>query len=228
MTRGTMGSMADCIDPSRLIVWVQTWYKRDGVRDKTLASLEASDVGKNYEVVRQPEGECCVNYYVRAMKRFCRDYDWILRIEDDTIVNRHLLHNVCTWPAPHGEPKFGMGFLSVTHPVLKDAAHIGYGEKHKTPWRNYRGMHFGGGMLYKADLFRERAGKIKRCMCQWHPKFAAAVCPSAALFDDGYRAYFHLPSLVRIDLAIPRSLDGKVVDESKYGTQPFDENWRRK
>jgi hypothetical protein len=215
------------IQPKDLHIWVQTWWKRDGVRDTTLRSLEASDVGKGYEVRRQPEESGCVDYFIATMREICGSYKWVLRIEDDTIVNRHLLHNVLTWPVPHVEPKFGMGFLSVTNPVLKDHPHIGLGEKLKTPWRNYNGMHFGGGMLWRSDLFMARLARIEACLRKWQPRFAAAVCPSSVFFEDGLRAYFHVPSIVRIDLSIPRSRDGKVVPEARFGSQPFDVKFRR-
>lgn len=215
------------IDPSQLGIWVNTWWKRDGVRDATLASLDASDSAGRYQVRRQTESDCCVQFFCNVMRELCETYTWVLRIEDDVLVNRHIVHNVTTWPAPHVEPKFGMGFLSVTHPVLADKAHVGYGEKLKTPWRKHRGMHFGGGLLWKSSDFLPRIHRIQKCLCEWRPMFAAAVCPSSILFDDGLRSYFHLPSLVKIDLSIPRSRDDKLIGEAVYGTQPFDADFRR-
>jgi hypothetical protein len=217
------------IDPARMCVWVHTWWKRDGVRDATLRSLDASDAAGRYEVCRQGEDQCKVHFFISTIQEMCSSgkYDWILRLEDDTIVNKHLIHNVCTWPVPHVEPKFGMGFLSVTDPVLKDSAHVGVGEKLKTPWRKYeKGVHFGGGILWEALTLAPRINRIKGCMCRTPGHLSCAVCPSTIFFQDGLRSYWHVPSLVRIDLKIPRH-DGKVVGENIYGSQPFDAKFRR-
>ena len=217
------------IDPSKIYVWVHTWWKRDDVRKATLASLDTSDAAGLYHVHRQDESHCKVHFFIHTMRTICamEDYDWILRLEDDTLVNKHLIHNVCTWPVPHVEPKFGMGFLSVSNPVLKDTPHIAYGEKLKTPWRNYKAMHFGGGILWNRREFQKRIRRIKKCMCRHVPHLACAVCPSQVFREDGLRSYFHVPSIVKIDLSYARHVDGKVIGEGVHGTQPFDRDFRR-
>jgi hypothetical protein len=217
------------INSKDLGVWVHTWWKRDGVRDPTIDSMDASDAAGRYEVLRQAPSECPVEFFMGCMRDMCDRFDWIVRIEDDTVVNEHLIHNVCTWAVPFEEPRFGMGFLSAPELALADTLHTAYGEVHATPWRKFRGMHFGGGMLWKADTFRGIADDVEACLLQWirEDRLACAVCPSSVLYDRGLRAYFHLPSLVRIDLSIPRSTDGLVLDESDFGSQPFDRKFRR-
>ena len=217
------------IKPSNLYVWVHTWWKRDNVVGATLASLDESDARNRYGVHRQREENDKIQFFIDVMRLACsrKGVKWVVRIEDDTVVNKHLIHNICTWPAPHVEANFGMGFLSVPTLALEDTAHVEYGEVQKTPWRNYElGMHFGGGVLYNAKLFSDHVVKIRECMETHRPGLASSICPSQVFFEQGLRSYFHVPSLVKIDLTIPR-YDGKVVGESVYGPQPFDPEFKR-
>lgn len=230
MRRAVTAETNPFIRPDELYVWVHTWWGRDGVRDATLRSLDASDTKDRYHVHRQGKEHEKVTFFIETMRSICADpkNKWILRLEDDTIVNRFLVHNTCRWAAPHKEPHFGMGFLSVPNPVLSDKSRLGRGEVLGTPWRkNEGGMHFGGGILWKSSIFSAAMADVENCLRRHLPNLACAVCPSSVFFKKGLRSYFHVPSLVKIDLTLPRHLDGKSPGEAFYGTQPFSENYKR-
>lgn len=91
-------------------VFVQTHSGRGEVLGGLRASLEASDVGAAYEVIVHPPGVTVVEHFMgvlRAMRD--SDTDLVLRLEDDALVNRHLRHNLTTWPAIYAA-NFGAGW----------------------------------------------------------------------------------------------------------------------
>jgi hypothetical protein len=185
-------------------------------------------VRDSFVVERQSEKDDRVKFAINAWQRAIDSgKKWILRLEDDVLVNRYLLHNVCSWRSPHVEPKFGLGFLSVPGLVLTDRARIAYGEKLRTPFRNWPEMHFGGGMLIRAEVLKPVLDQYEACL-SLGKSLRNSCCLSKVLYAKGLRSYFHLPSIVRINLALPRGSDGKVIPESVFGTQPYEEKFRRK
>jgi hypothetical protein len=199
------------------------------VVDATLDSLNQSDAKGEYAVHRQRRENDKKQFFVDTMRMLCsrKDIDWILRLEDDTLVNKHLIHNVCTWPVPHAEYKFGVGFLSVTDPILADSGRVALGENLQTRYRNcVNGVHFGGGMLWSRELFKKHFDEIAACIFGYRGQLAPAICTSKVFLKHGLRSYWHIPSIVKIDTTLPR-FDGKVVGEAVYGTQPFDPEFRR-
>jgi hypothetical protein len=82
---------------------------RPGI-DKVKASIEASDIGTNYQWRVQPPGMSIEEHMYDCM-RAGRDTgaDLVLRLEDDVLVNRHILYNLGTWKAPD-DPRFGLGW----------------------------------------------------------------------------------------------------------------------
>jgi hypothetical protein len=75
------------------------------------ASIEASDIGTDYVWRVHPPG-ISIQEHLYASMRAGRDTgaELVLRFEDDVLVNRHILHNIRTWPALE-DPRFGMGWL---------------------------------------------------------------------------------------------------------------------
>lgn len=215
------------IDPSRVVVWVHTWHGRDRERNMTLRSLEESDVENGFEVMRQPPGVDRDVFYVETLADLAdrEDVEWMLRVEDDAVVNRHLLYNACTWEAVN-DPLFGAGWLSVTNDMLADQAHCGLVRGHRT--REYHEAHFAGGVLMRTSILRELLPSIEQRLGEGDPdrpgkRFAPGCALSNAVWRAGLRVFYHLPSIVAIDLNLPTYHGGSQC----FWLQPFDANWRR-
>lgn len=80
--------------------------------DKTKRLLEQSDLGNDYERLLHAPGETINEFFLRILQRMHDSGEEIcVRFEDDLWgVNRHIKHNVETWPALT-EGRFGCGWL---------------------------------------------------------------------------------------------------------------------
>lgn len=103
-----------------LFVWVQTSKHRDP--SKALASIEESDIGTDYLLVKDDNDWNNGSAYKRLQAWWGEQWQaaadaaevagcpWILRLEDDVEVNRHIKHNVLHWEALK-DPNFAYGTL---------------------------------------------------------------------------------------------------------------------
>lgn len=104
-----------------LAVIVQTCPERRDDAQATLASLDDSDVG-HVEVMEHPEGVERCRFYRTVLRRMAEvDAEYVIRCEDDILVNRHLRYNFMAWPAL-GHEAFGAGWLYVSQMAVRDAA----------------------------------------------------------------------------------------------------------
>jgi hypothetical protein len=225
-----------------LDVWVQTCAGRKagqgGVGDslrRTLESLEQSDAASKYELLVAPMtpherlGEFVWQSVQERARALCARTDpeetaLLLRLEDDVIVNRHLLHNVATWPAV-SEPDFVFGTLFTadgcwpeemfwsTKPsgaVYRKDARIGHGQ----------------GWLLNArtvDAILERIPAARRKIGR------------RAVFDDelsqalfGWRPYYvHLPSLVNCHGGCLRRANGQRLLAGHFSHHSFELHFKR-
>lgn len=91
-------------------VFIQSHAGRTSVLQGLRNSLESSDVGAGYQVLLHPPKQTVVEHFLNVLRAMRdSDSDLVLRLEDDALVNRHLLHNLTTWPAIH-RPDFGAGW----------------------------------------------------------------------------------------------------------------------
>jgi len=216
------------IDPSRICVWLHTWHGRDEGRGATMESVAASDVGDRMEVMRQPTGCHRDDFYMQTLHDLAHrdDIDWMLRLEDDVLVNRHLLHNVCRWNAVH-HPLFGAGWLSVTGGIVADRRNCKRRGPHLT--REYHGCFFAGGVLVRTSFLRSALPVIDSRLRELGRKggplgsFAPGSSVAYAAWESGKRVFFHYkPSLVFIDMTVPNWANNR----KSHVAQPFSETWR--
>lgn len=74
------------------------------------ASIETSDIGKNYQALYQPPGRSIREHFLDSLRRGAdTGADLVLRLEDDIEVNRHILDNLRAWPAIDAK-QFGVGW----------------------------------------------------------------------------------------------------------------------
>lgn len=213
------------IDPARIFVWVHTWHGRSASdRGKTLRSLDQSDAAGRYEVLCQPATKHRDDFYLAVLSRVCDDtrYDYMLRLEDDVVVNKSLLHNACNWKAL-SHPLFGAGWLSVTSGLLEDRVNCAQVDGFMT--RQYPECHFAGGVIVSTKMLRSCMDVLEKRLRAGGGSFAPGCALSRGVWSQGKRVFFHEPSLVMIDMSIPAYHTGRPGQED-FVRQPFDPNWR--
>jgi len=105
---------------SELTVIVQTCPERikDGEAEATFSSLRASDIGNSFRHMVHPEGIERCRFFRSVLVEMARaPTPYVIRCEDDIIVNEHIAHNFLTWPALT-ETMFGCGWLYVSEMAL--------------------------------------------------------------------------------------------------------------
>lgn len=96
---------------SEVTVIVQTCQERKKLLAPTLDSLLESDARDSFRVLLHPQGERHCRFFRSVLIAMAAvSTPWVIRLEDDVLVNRHLLHNFLTWPAL-SDPRFGAGWL---------------------------------------------------------------------------------------------------------------------
>lgn len=213
------------IDPSRIFTWVHTWHGRSSTqRAATLASLEASDASGRYQVSMQPENTHRDDYYMDTLRAICdrTDTDYMLRLEDDVLVNKFLLHNVSKWSAP-AHPRFGAGWLSTTRGLMADTTNCPTLDGFRI--REYKECFFAGGVLMKLDVLRDVLPLVEVRLRAGGKDFSPGCALSNAVWRKGLRVFFHLPSIVAIDMNIP-AYHARRPEENDFDHQPYAQNWK--
>jgi hypothetical protein len=213
------------LDAARVFPWVHTWHGRDkSDLIKTLRSLDASDLAGKYSVMCQPKSEHRDDFYLRVLRQICDDplYDYMLRLEDDVVVNRHVLHNACKWRATK-HPKFGAGWLSVTNGLLEDSVNCRRLDGFMV--REFPECHFAGGVLMSTAVLRDVFADMESRLRAGGDQFAPGCSVSRAVWKRGLRVFFHEPSIVKIDMSVPAYHPSRE-NQKDFWRQPFDPAWR--
>lgn len=213
---------------------MHTWHGRAGSaeRKRSLQSVSESDIG-HIDVCEQPTGANRIDFYIDTLRRLRKDAAFLLRLEDDILVNRHVIHNVLRWRG-FDEPHFGAGWLSVPSNYAHDMNHTGRGT-HGTIYRKYHEMNFGGGIIIPSAVLDDGLLlDVERHMKSMPTyNFTPVRSLSNVMHLHGLRVYFHYPpSLVFMDLdalSYPgRSETRKYTDLSLSIMRPqdFRIDWR--
>lgn len=168
---------------------------RDAVHELSYASLRASDIGARFTVCENPPGlpprEHWRATHLRAAEAQSR---FVLVLEDDVLVNRHILYNVDTWRYKHDEKSFGAGWLYAPG-----------GYSRRDTWYSGTWDWYGTcGVLYRTERLPalvERAWqRIEKESMPWD------LAISWACHLDGKRLRVHHPALVEHLNDFPSSL----------------------
>ena len=199
-------------------VWVHTWKARDGLIGRTLESLDASDAKGLWTVERQPD-DCKnrIDFLLSTWEKYAArdDLDYIIRVEDDVLVNKHIVHNATTWEAVHDEPLFGMGLLSVADGIMHDRQRLRQGVTGAI-YRATADIHFSGANLFRMDTLRKILPIMHTVRKQWEGSNDFVM--SAATFEAGLLTFLHEPSLAMSGI-LPSSIGS---DESVGTSEYFD------
>ena len=198
---------------------------RNGAHDRLVSSLEeASDRGSPIWVdygrwlelhwFTQPPEVSPVDHW-RATHLAPCDTDLLLVLEDDAIVNRHLLHNIQTWRWPY-DKDFGAGWLyNPGGYTQKDTWYTGPPAWHGTV-----------GVLYPAALMPKL---VERAWVTIQQGEAWDLAMSRAVMLLGKRIRVHFPALVEHQHDVPSVIQkgGNLSSSLRTSRGTFDREWRR-
>lgn len=191
---------------------------RDEAHRRCFASIEASDIGKNYRVSMHPEG-VDRNQHWRATHELAAraESEFVLVLEDDVLVNRFILENIESWRWKHNKD-FGAGW--VYNPG-------GYSKNKDTWYIGARPWAMTPGVLYRTATL---PAIIESAWAKMAPSTKPMPWDCAAAWgatEHGKRLRVHFPSLVEHMNDLPSKLGNpnKSVLRTSAGT--FRETWRR-
>jgi len=229
----------------QVAVFVQTCPQRSSGVEETLKSVRESDIRDGFEVHTHPRGVPKCQFFAELLEKMAAcDAQYVIRLEDDVLVNRHLVHNFLTWPALR-DPLFGAGWLYVSQAALSDTMHTASsGLEH---YRNSEVMY--GSLCVAAP--REVATAALKLVREWAATFGCALdtcdCPrknkrprssktygqdaalSRAVWKLGKRVFFHRPVLAE-NRMLPSTHGLKMQGNPAHwrAGRLFDANWRRR
>lgn len=220
----------------RIHVIVQTCPERQRYLHRTTRSIEQSDIGADYEVMEQrdaiplrrgmPKAERAEHKrrvfkhfeaVLRALYESGADYG--LRLEDDIRVNRHVLHNLRTWPARRREGGFGVGWLFMPEGMLGDGHNVARTAKTATPYRKLGQMYGALGVLFPRDHILPVIPEVGR--------YGQDLAIGAAMHRMKKLVCFHEPSLVESDLTVPSTRGHRLDARYHQAGSNFQIDWRR-
>lgn len=202
-------------------VYIQTVPGREAVLAGLEQSLQQSDVGRDYTVLQHQPGETVAEFFVRLLRTMSGSHrKLVLRLEDDALVNRHLVHNCTTWEMAR-QDDFGVGWLY--SPPMSVLDYI-YQRRVNNPWRKRLVCGCVGTLFRTADL----PWIIEGCERWFAQKGGDAMdfAISSAVYDAGRLLYLHDPPIVEHRTEVKSSLGHAIWPEhSTCGT--FRPEWRR-
>jgi hypothetical protein len=205
-----------------LSVFVQSHPGREPVLQGLQASLEASDVGADYRVLVHPPGRTVVEHFMDVLTVMAEARsDLVLRLEDDAVVNRHVRHNLTSWPAIE-RADFGAGWAM--SPPLSVLDWI-YRKRVRNPSVKRLIPVCAAVMFWRRDM----EWVIRGCE-RWfvaHGGNAMDFALSATVHDAGKRNYLHDPCVAdhRI-LGVPSTL-AHQHKSSSTAAGAYREDWKR-
>ena len=197
----------------------------------TADSIEASDIGKDYTVCLQREDQSCREHFMEMLSRMAEcTTEMVLRLEDDVLVNRHILFNIDTWSERH-QPQFGAGWaFDPGGTTLSTHDRMYRRPPSKSRWVSGSLMAYSQATLfYVRDLVRIRQlcwtwfstrGGLK-VGCEQDLAIAWAVNQMKR------QICVHAPSLVEHRMDVKSLLDHKHVFEHGTSKGTFSVDWKR-
>lgn len=188
------------------------------------ASLEASDVGKRYRMMYHPRGWPPKMHWRNVYETACASKaEWVIILEDDCIVNRHLIHNASTWPAIEDE-RFGAGWLYNPAGIAKgETRWFGASMPPGSMWGTVA-------MLYRVRDLPTIMNVAWRAMGKSRLPWDHAI-DIGVVSGIGKECAVHWPSLAEHPLDTPSVVgnrnDTAVARKSRTSFGTFDLTWKR-
>lgn len=193
-------------------VVVQAVPDRGEAWERCRSSLEASDI-EHFWALEQPPERTIGQHFIRILKwALDSSNEFTLRLEDDAIVNQHIIHNLSTWPEiKNADFGAGWAFSPVTN---------------RGKWQK-RELHGSVGVLLKRSVLPRI---IERCEVELNKqpdRTDQDLMLSRAIFDSGLRIYIHYPCLVEHPIDVPSTLGHKHTRAAGTTSGKFKSSWRR-
>lgn len=184
----------------------------------TRASIEASDIGTAYQRSLQPPDLTPREHFLRLLRRMADvRTPLVLRLEDDALVNRHILHNVRTWLALD-DPRFGAGWLFC--PL--DRPYGGLWDRSE--------LHGSVGVVLRTEDIPRLIPRVERWFDEHERRLSQDIALSRAVWLSGKRLFLHRPALVDHQAGGKSSVAASVQDAPVQAIRTcagFDGEWRR-
>lgn len=188
-------------------------------------SIEQSDIGQDYRWREQPVGVTPKEHWVQVHTLASKSpADFVIVLEDDAIVNRHIVFNALTWPAI-SDRRFGAGWLYNPGGFARDL----------TRWFDGSpGQLFGTvAQLYRRTDLPELVRGVHCAMAERRPRLPwDAGVDWAVQVALERRSAVHFPSLAEHPIDVPSKMNpaqNALPSARKYRTSngTFDMDWRR-
>jgi hypothetical protein len=181
---------------------------------RSKASIEASDIGRGYELMLHPPGATLGEHFLYVLKRALdAPTDFVLRLEDDAIVNQHILHNLTTWP-DKDLSDFGAGWAFC--PVTQ-----------RGRWMA-RELHGSVGVLLKKSALASIIEHCRADLLAQPDRLDQDLMLSRAVRASGLFVYLHnYPCLVEHPIDAPSSLGHAHTALAGTTKGRFSSTWRR-
>ncbi len=204
-------------------VYVMTNHGRPDLLARTLDSLRQSDVGTDFSVFSHPPRMAFLDFFVACFEAVGTDRRYVVQIEDDVVVNQHLLHNLRNWTARR-DPQFGVGYGFVSQGVAGDR-----GRQARSALGIYRSCEFTHGsclaLVPAAEVPALCAAMRARMVPKTPPQFGGDLLLSGAVWDWSKRVYLHEPALAETDIGTS-SIRCHPVTPDHAAQDNFHPRWR--
>jgi hypothetical protein len=199
--------------PSEVVVFAAPG--RDAAHALSCASLGASDIGDRFTVCEHPPGISAAEHWKATHERAAEAAsEFVVVLEDDVLVNRHILYNIDTWRYKHDKETFGAGWLYTPG---------GYGRRdtwYTGTWEWYGTC----GVLYKTSRLPFLIEKAWARMQEFGTPWDLAISWASHL--DGRRLRVHHPALVEHLNDLPSKL-GNAPGGLRDSGGTFSQDWMR-
>ncbi len=196
-----------------ITVIIQAVQGRGEVWERSKRSIEASDIGQSYERMINPPSLPPRSHFLNIMGKLAESKtDLVLRLEDDAVVNKHILYNCLSWPEVH-ETDFGAGWLFA--PGTSSGR-----------WDSPE-LHGSVGVLMKREDLKHLIPRCVRWFKANDRRLSQDIALSRAVWMSGKRIYIHDPPLVEHPIDTPSTLNHKHTVGGSTTMGNFNAEWRR-
>jgi len=188
---------------------------RDEAHALSYASLRASDIGESFTVSEHPPGIPAVEHWLATHRLAAQaKSEWVLVLEDDVLVNEHILYNIDTWRYKHDAKAFAAGWLYAPG-----------GYSRRDTWYSGTWDWYGTcGVLYRTRLLPGLLAHASERMRAQTLPWDLAI--SWACHLDGKRIRVHHPALVEHLNDLPSKL-GNPTGGRRDSGGTFSKDWQR-
>ena len=188
---------------------------RDEAHALCFESLHESDIGTRYTVCLHPESISAQQHWLETHERAAQSSaEYVLMLEDDCIVNEHILHNVATWRW-RVHPRFGAGWLY----------NAGGSSKGRDAWYTGPKEWFGTvAVLYRTELMpqfiRDAWDRMQQRGIPWDYAISWAI-------QRHHQIRVHAPAIVEHLDQLPSKMGNKAGRAYRTTRDSFQDEWKR-